>query len=297
MVKTKYHTHTTFCDGKNSPEELVEWAIQRDFTDLGFSAHSIFPFSSSMHLAAENHEKYCREIRQLKEKFSHKIRILVGFEAEFLLPDYLPLQSNYSEFQPDFLIGAVHMLSGKSAAALGFQGDFGDGHFSVDGPADHVKEGIQRVFDGDGKLACQVYFASVREMVATCDFDIVAHPDVLRRRNSILRFFHEDASWYKDELEKTARVLSQSGKIIEINTGGIARNCVTTPYPSPEFLRLIHEGGGKICINSDCHRMEYLDAAYDVAIKTAETAGFKSIMVLSAENHWKEIDIKDFGCQ
>lgn len=292
MVKTNYHTHTTFCDGKNSPEELVRWAVERNFTALGFSAHSLFPFTSPLHLPADEHEKYCEEIRRLKEKFSDKIRIFVGFESEFLLPRYLPLKANYDKFRPDFLIGAVHMLSGESATALGFHGNFGDGHFSVDGPAEHVKEGIAEVFGGDGQLACRVYFASVRKMVATCDFDIVAHPDVLRRRNSAVGFFDEIAPWYIEELEKTATAFK--GKIVEINTGGIARNCVSTPYPSPTFLRLIRECGGKICINSDCHRKEYLDAAYDVALDAAKEAGFKSLMILDGKNRWEEADIKDF---
>ena len=40
MIKTSFHTHTTFCDGKNTPEEMVVAAIEKGFVALGFSTHS-----------------------------------------------------------------------------------------------------------------------------------------------------------------------------------------------------------------------------------------------------------------
>ena len=39
MIKTNYHTHSTFCDGKNTPEEMVLKAIEDNFDILGFSSH------------------------------------------------------------------------------------------------------------------------------------------------------------------------------------------------------------------------------------------------------------------
>ena len=29
MIKTNYHTHTLYCDGKNSPEEVILSAIEK----------------------------------------------------------------------------------------------------------------------------------------------------------------------------------------------------------------------------------------------------------------------------
>lgn len=34
------HAHTTFCDGKDTPEELVHEAIRMDMDSLGFSSHA-----------------------------------------------------------------------------------------------------------------------------------------------------------------------------------------------------------------------------------------------------------------
>lgn len=36
---SNYHIHSTFCDGKNTPVEVVEAAIQKGFDAIGFSGH------------------------------------------------------------------------------------------------------------------------------------------------------------------------------------------------------------------------------------------------------------------
>ena len=40
MMFSNYHTHTTYCDGANTPEELVLEAIRLGCPELGFSGHS-----------------------------------------------------------------------------------------------------------------------------------------------------------------------------------------------------------------------------------------------------------------
>ena len=44
MIMTHYkecfHSHTYYCDGKNSPEEMVQSAVDNNFTALGFSGHA-----------------------------------------------------------------------------------------------------------------------------------------------------------------------------------------------------------------------------------------------------------------
>ena len=42
------HTHTKFCDGSNTAEELVEEAIDKGFVSLGFSAHAYHTAKGSL---------------------------------------------------------------------------------------------------------------------------------------------------------------------------------------------------------------------------------------------------------
>ena len=39
-ILSNAHTHTTFCDGKNTAEEMVQAALDNGFVSLGFSGHS-----------------------------------------------------------------------------------------------------------------------------------------------------------------------------------------------------------------------------------------------------------------
>ena len=44
--KRNYHTHTDFCDGQNTPEEMAEAAAKKGFPALGFSGHSYTDFDT-----------------------------------------------------------------------------------------------------------------------------------------------------------------------------------------------------------------------------------------------------------
>ena len=121
--KCNFHTHCQFCDGKNTAEEMVLAAIEKGFDVLGFSSHCIHPlnpdfykpFDHIWHIPAENIKAYTQEIRRLKEKYSDKIKIYLGFEADYfesaIYGTAIPSKSNYEEFSPDYLIGAVHFLN------------------------------------------------------------------------------------------------------------------------------------------------------------------------------------------
>ena len=37
--KQNLHTHSSYCDGKDTPEELVLYAISAGFSSIGFSGH------------------------------------------------------------------------------------------------------------------------------------------------------------------------------------------------------------------------------------------------------------------
>ena len=39
MLRANYHTHTTFCDGTSTAEEMVQQALDLGFVALGFSSH------------------------------------------------------------------------------------------------------------------------------------------------------------------------------------------------------------------------------------------------------------------
>ena len=95
LTKTNYHTHTNFCDGKDSPREMVLTALEKNFNILGFSGHSMYPFAVDWSVGAKNHGEYADQINQLKVEFKDRIQILLGFEADGSLNSILDGIKNY----------------------------------------------------------------------------------------------------------------------------------------------------------------------------------------------------------
>ena len=283
ISKANFHTHSTFCDGKCTAEEMVLSAIEKGFNVLGFSSHCIHPlnpqfyspFDSVWHLPAENINSYVQEIQRLKEKYADQLQIFLGFEADYFdSPEYgsaVPDKAKYSDFSPDYLLGAVHFINTDK------------GFFTVDNKSEFVKEALEKYYkkpDGsiDGKKAACDYFAAEREMLLKGNFDIIAHPDLIRIRNTVLHFFDEEESWYKEEIKATAKVIANSGVIAEINTGAIARGNMDDTYPSQQFLEYLYNYGAPVCINSDAHTTNNLDCAFDRAAEKARRAGYKELV-------------------
>ncbi|MBR5647264.1 MAG: histidinol-phosphatase [Treponema sp.] len=280
-IEANFHTHTTFCDGHNSAEEMVVAAINKGFTTLGFSAHAIWPFAKSWHMKPENYKAYIEEINRLKLKYEDKITIYLGFEADYFAAKFIndelshpsiPDKATYSQFNPDFIIGSVHYLT------------TGKGYFTVDSTADKVKANLINLY-GDlnnfdsvnGKKAVCDYFDAQIHMLKKGDIDILGHPDLIRIRNSELHFFDEAEGWYKKEIARFAKEIAKSKVIVEINTGGIARGNMKDTYPSLEFLSILNTLNVPVCINSDAHTTDNLDAAFDYAVKQALDAGYKEL--------------------
>ena len=64
---TDLHVHTTFSDGRSTPEEVVQSAIAMDMTTLGFSDHSHTAFDRRYCMPKEKIPTYRAAIAALKE--------------------------------------------------------------------------------------------------------------------------------------------------------------------------------------------------------------------------------------
>ena len=67
MIRSNAHCHTVFCDGKNTPEEMIRAAIDRNFVSLGFSIHSWTPYEPCG-VTPEKEQAYRAELLGLREK-------------------------------------------------------------------------------------------------------------------------------------------------------------------------------------------------------------------------------------
>ena len=83
-MKTNYHTHSTWCDGKDTPEDVVKAAIEKGFDAIGFSSHALLPISDPWTLQPDTVAAYVADVRAVAERYKDQIRVLCGIEADFI---------------------------------------------------------------------------------------------------------------------------------------------------------------------------------------------------------------------
>ena len=252
MQKINFHTHCTHCDGADSAEAMARTAIEKGFSALGFSSHAMWPVTDGCAMRPEAYGAYVREIRDLAVRYADRIHIFCGFEADYVPGISAPDSAVYGQFAPDYLIGSVHYVATGEGIGV-----------AVDNTPEILREGIDTFFGGDARAYIKAYFAQEREMVAKYDFDIVGHPDLVRKFNGTLRYFDPEADWYRKELELTADAIAASGKIVEINIGAVSRGYLDDPYPSAPFRKLLRDRGVPMLLSSDAHRTTALGAAFE----------------------------------
>ena len=278
ILNANCHTHSTFCDGKNTIAEMAEAAFNAGIKHLGFTSHAAWPITTGLELQPDKYGEYKAQILEQREKFKDKLEILIGLEADYIPPVTAPDYSFYSFFEPDFLIGSVHYISSDDAPENGI--------FAVDDTPEFLKKGIDTVFLGNTKKAVQTYFLRQRQMLEKCDFDIIGHVDLIRKYNETVKMFDENESWYKNELKATAKCIKKNGAVVEINTGAMSRQIMNNPYPSLYFLELLQSLNVPVMINSDAHSINHITYGFEEALSLAKKAGYKEIHFLTLQG-WK----------
>ena len=243
MIRRDYHVHTTFCDGKNTPEEMVKAAIALGMDEIGFSSHAHQPFDPDYCMSREKSEEYRREITRLKKEYSGKIKILLGVEKD--------LFSEEDTSDLDYVIGSTHYFS--------FDGEYP----AVDAGADVLASVIERHFAGDALAMCEAYYENVSQIGERIHPDIVGHFDLVTKYNKDGVFFDESDPRYVAAWQKAADRLLETCSLFEINTGGMARAGMTRPYPSEEIISYVKARGGRFILSSDSHTASALCGSFD----------------------------------
>ena len=174
MKRQNLHCHTTFDDGKNSPEEMVLAAIGAGLAGIGVSLHC--PIDGGRGLEAPQRgtrPRFLDEMRRLREKYADKIAVWCGLEydmdaARRSVPPY------------DYIIGSCHMLSG----------------IAIDNDPETAAHLI--AFYGGAERAAAQYFARLSAMADYPEIAIVGHFDLPTKYNERAHLYNTAAPAYRD---------------------------------------------------------------------------------------------------
>ena len=247
-----YHTHTTLCDGKNTPAEMAAAAYRKGFTALGFSGH----MDPNVHM---DWKKYCDQIRALQKDYAGKMDILLGAELDQFWPqDMVP--------GAEYIIGSTHFIP------------LPDGGL---GCVDHTVEEARRVcrdyYDGDWYKMAAAYYEAEAQVWEKTHCDIIGHFDLITRFNHEYPSFDEMDPRYLRPALDALDVLARTGAVFEINCGAYNRGRRNDFYPAQPLLKRLWELNAPVCLSSDAHIASLLDGGSHEAKEVLRSCGFREI--------------------
>lgn len=225
-----YHTHTYRCHhATGTEEEYIKRAIENGIKYMGFSDHIPlkFPNGNESHYRVFecDGKNYCDTVRNLREKYSDKIEISIGFEMEYY-PKYFDMMlKNAIEYGGEYLILGQHFDVSEDT--------YGTHVFIPTDDVDILKRYVKAVVEGINKKV----------------FTYVAHPDLID--------FKGDIKIYREETRKICVAARELNTPLEINLLGIRENRC---YPNDVFWEIAGEEKSPVTFGFDSHDAL---AAYD----------------------------------
>jgi len=244
-MRVDLHNHTTRCNhASGTIDEYIERAIELGIDIYGFSEHAPMEFDKQYRLNFDEMNSYESDILEAKEKYSDRIKILLGYEVDYL-KGYL--DSRVIEAKVDYLIGSIHFLN----------------KWGFDNP-----EFIGKWENRDIDDIWHEYFNAVKFMAKSGYFDIIGHLDLIK----IFKYLpKKDIKLIAKDALKS---IKKSNMVIEINGAGL-RKPIAQPYPSESLLELAYELDIAITFGSDAHSIEQVGFGYNQAVKLAKRVGYR----------------------
>lgn len=278
MVRSNYHIHSNYCDGKNSLEEMVQAAVSAGLTSIGFTGHAPLPYENDWTMKKEEVCCYMEEVRSLAEKYKEKIDISLGMEIDYFM-DLEDISSDSKALIPelDFFIGSIHTI-GKMKNGMAAD---------IDYTAEIFEEGIKDCYGGSVEAFIKRYYEALGNMAIKLKPDIIGHMDIVKKNNEQHRFFDEQDEWYQEAAKACLDKIKRSGSIVEINTGGMIRYGDRCLYPAEWLMEEIRAREIPITLNADSHTVEGINYAYEEVTALLKKIGFRTIMVRK-KGSWAE---------
>ena len=251
-----YHTHTPLCrHATGTPEAYVDAAVAAGLCEFGISDHAPQtpePFDDWRMEVAEL-PRYLDWIARARAHAGDRIPVRAGMECDWLTGNHAWIENLAARHDWDYLIGSVHYLDG----------------WDFDNP-----KWLGRWADADLECLWEHYWRAYAGMASTGLFDILAHPDLIKK------FAYRPAGDLARYYEPAVEAIAASGAAIEINTAGWHKPCAEA-YPAPEFLQLAASAGVPVVLSSDAHDPAEVARDFPRALDLARAAGFAGTAMFS----------------
>lgn len=251
MFLSNFHTHTMFCDGESTVDEIVKSAIEKGFSAIGFSGHGYTDFDLSY--CMKDLGEYKRQVNAAKETYKKDIEVYLGLEEDAYYP------ANRAEY--DYIIGSLHYVKKDEI------------YCPVDSNYEKFLKALEMFQNSPIKMAENYYDKFVGYILERRP-DIVGHFDLLTKLDEQYGPYFMGNTEYEKLAEQALREALKSDCIFEINTGAISRGYRKTPYPAVNLLRVMQKENAKIILSADSHHKDTIDCAFDETRALLKDIGF-----------------------
>lgn len=263
MKFSTLHTHSTYSDGKGTLRENIESAIAKNMASIGFSDHSFTACDTSYCMMLDDYDKYCQEVRALKEEYRDKIPVYLGIECDYY--------SDIDKSMFDYTIASVHYIVKGGVC------------YPIDHSPRQQEECIRDAFGGNVIDMAKCYFDMITEHAMKLRPTFIGHFDVINK----FSLMPEDSDAFRDASIESMKEIVKVCPYFELNTGGIARGWRKNPYPNDYLLSLLLELGGEVLINSDSHHPDNLDFFFPESVGILKSIGYDHVSLLGENGFYK----------
>lgn len=262
MMQSCVHTHTVFCDGKSTMEEMAAAARNAGIKTLGFSGHS-YDYTDDFGIKNEDMPAYRSEAERVRRLFDGEPDVLCGIELDNFTHDEFDLSGL------DYVICSVHGV---------FDTD-GRKHV-IDGSPKRLLQAVDEGFGGSFKRLYTAYYEQYVAFINKKKPDIAGHFDLITKYNEKFSFFDDRSDGYKELALSALDAVLDTDAVLELNTGAIARGHRSLPYPADFLLERILQRNGKVIITTDAHSADKLIYWAAEAEDYLKAIGFKDVYEL-----------------
>ena len=260
---TDYHWHLREDEDDSPPESFAFTAENVDryiaageeagVAELGCSEH-VYQFREALGLWRHPYwEQQARDDLDAYCEFVRTTPLRLGIEVDFVPGAEDRTRNLIEERDFDYVLGSVHFL----------------GDHAVDMEGEHD---IWRA-EGDPDSIWRRYFELLGEAARSGLFDILAHPDLVKKWGAGRPSPERDPRFY---YEPAVEAIAESGVAVEVSTAGL-RKPAGEMYPAPALGRMCVEAGAVFSLSSDAHTPAEIGYAYDRAVKEMRSWGVEEI--------------------
>lgn len=222
----------------------------------------------SLRALVPRHEAYIIEAQRLQRAYASQIHILIGFEAEFIRPEYFPLVKALAEpAVVDYFIGSVHHVHS----------------IPIDYNKDFFAAAVAAAGGSEERLYAD-YYDLQHEMLVALRPRVVGHFDLIRLLSDEPDRDVRQWSRVWEKILRNLELAAKQGAWLECNTAAL-RKGLAEPYPgriiAEEWLRL----GGKFTMSDDSHGIGQVATNYGKGLQYLESLGVRELWTLERRPH------------